>query len=276
MSYSKYYQNGWKSGEIGGTPITPAALNHMEDGIVSANDRLDEMKYTFYNTVTDLGLTQGSATILTAYNAMNTNTILICHAGNFDPNELPNVYGTVEICKPSMTSRGYIYFRGKGQNNSDWRMYLGATPYNGNNADLPSGNWVQLPTFDNIYNGLDQSASGFALDARQGKTLNDAMTTIGNGAFNLGTITAGTSKVLQCSTSSHAILILTGPSIDLMGLYLIRIGTTDVPNTVTVKQGNQITFTPATGKITIGNTSTWSMAVNVIPLSRNSSYFSLT
>ena len=128
----------------------------------------------------------------------------------------------------------------------------------------------------NVYNGLDKTASGFALDARQGKALDDAMTMIGNGAFNLGTIAAGTSKVLQCSLSSHAMLILTGPSIDLMGLYLIRIGANDVPNTVTVTQGSKITFTPATGKITIGNTSTGSMAVNVIPLSRNSSYFSLT
>ena len=128
----------------------------------------------------------------------------------------------------------------------------------------------------NVYNGLDKTASGFALDARQGKALKDTQTKVGNGAFALGSIAAGTSKVLQCSTSSHAMLILTGPSIDLMGLYLIRIGANDVPNTVTVTQGSKITFTPATGKITIGNTSTGSMAVNVIPLSRDSSYFSLT
>lgn len=33
MSYKPYYTNGWKSGEAGGTPITPEALNHMENGI---------------------------------------------------------------------------------------------------------------------------------------------------------------------------------------------------------------------------------------------------
>lgn len=33
MSYEKYYPNGWQSGETGGTPITPEALNHMEEGI---------------------------------------------------------------------------------------------------------------------------------------------------------------------------------------------------------------------------------------------------
>lgn len=33
MSYSPYYTGGWQTGETGGTPITPAALNHMENGI---------------------------------------------------------------------------------------------------------------------------------------------------------------------------------------------------------------------------------------------------
>lgn len=37
MSYSPYYTGGWQTGETGGTPITPAALNHMESGI-DAND----------------------------------------------------------------------------------------------------------------------------------------------------------------------------------------------------------------------------------------------
>ena len=37
MSYSQYYSGGWQTGESGGTPITPAALNYMESGI-STND----------------------------------------------------------------------------------------------------------------------------------------------------------------------------------------------------------------------------------------------
>lgn len=37
MAYSKYYSGGWKNNEDGNTPITAAALNHMENGIVSAN-----------------------------------------------------------------------------------------------------------------------------------------------------------------------------------------------------------------------------------------------
>lgn len=41
MSYSKFYPNGWQSGEAGGTPITPDALNHIEDGIASAAERAE-------------------------------------------------------------------------------------------------------------------------------------------------------------------------------------------------------------------------------------------
>lgn len=36
MSYTRYYTGGWQSGETGKTPITPEALNHMEEGIANA------------------------------------------------------------------------------------------------------------------------------------------------------------------------------------------------------------------------------------------------
>lgn len=37
MSYEKFYSGGWQSGETGGTPITPEALNHIEQGIANAH-----------------------------------------------------------------------------------------------------------------------------------------------------------------------------------------------------------------------------------------------
>lgn len=40
MSYEKFYPNGWQSGESGGTPITPEALEHIEKGIVDAYKNL--------------------------------------------------------------------------------------------------------------------------------------------------------------------------------------------------------------------------------------------
>ena len=44
MSYSKYYSGGWQSGETGNTPITPDALNHIEDGIIELNGKKAPMQ----------------------------------------------------------------------------------------------------------------------------------------------------------------------------------------------------------------------------------------
>lgn len=37
MSYSSYYNGKWQYGETGATPITPGALNYMENGIAEAH-----------------------------------------------------------------------------------------------------------------------------------------------------------------------------------------------------------------------------------------------
>ena len=34
--YKPYYPGGWKSGAAGGTPLTPEALDHFDEGIASA------------------------------------------------------------------------------------------------------------------------------------------------------------------------------------------------------------------------------------------------
>lgn len=39
MAYTPYYSGGWQSGEEGNTPITPAALNNIEDGISALNTK---------------------------------------------------------------------------------------------------------------------------------------------------------------------------------------------------------------------------------------------
>ena len=44
MAWAPYYSEGWQSGEAGGTPITPEALNHMDEGIAGAVEKTgDEM-----------------------------------------------------------------------------------------------------------------------------------------------------------------------------------------------------------------------------------------
>ena len=57
MSYTRYYTGGWQSGETGKTPITPEALNHMENGIAAASTDFAQAvehstyKGCFYRTV---------------------------------------------------------------------------------------------------------------------------------------------------------------------------------------------------------------------------------
>ena len=52
MSYSRFYSGGWQDGESGATPITAEALNHMEQGIISANSIPFE-RVTDCNNATD-------------------------------------------------------------------------------------------------------------------------------------------------------------------------------------------------------------------------------
>lgn len=55
MSYDKAYAGGWQDGSSGQTPINAAALNHMEEGIVAAN----EPEYKWRGFVSD-GVTLGA------------------------------------------------------------------------------------------------------------------------------------------------------------------------------------------------------------------------
>lgn len=65
MSYEKFYPGGWQSGESGGTPITPEALNHIENGIKQTYSDLAPAGYglgelvpptiTTFNTTTPSG-----------------------------------------------------------------------------------------------------------------------------------------------------------------------------------------------------------------------------
>ena len=52
MSYSPYYPSGWLTGESGNTPITPASLNYMEQGIVNAQNAA-ETAQTAANTASN-------------------------------------------------------------------------------------------------------------------------------------------------------------------------------------------------------------------------------
>ena len=60
MSYTPYYPNKWQYGEQGATPITPASLNYIEQGIINAHNTADAALPKTGGTLTGiLVLTEG-------------------------------------------------------------------------------------------------------------------------------------------------------------------------------------------------------------------------
>lgn len=49
MAYTKFYPDGWKANEEGGTPITPESLNHMEKGIEDNDAAIQAQKTDIEN-----------------------------------------------------------------------------------------------------------------------------------------------------------------------------------------------------------------------------------
>ena len=76
MSYNPYYLGGWQSGEVGGTPITPEALNNMEDGITEAQETADNATTSAENAqnTADAALPKTGGTMEGAIN-MGSNKI---------------------------------------------------------------------------------------------------------------------------------------------------------------------------------------------------------
>ena len=98
----------------------------------SASD-VGAMKY--YSSVTELGLTSGSATIAAAFAAMADGSILLCDSNQFNALEVPSPYGTIEILRLSSV-RTIINYRAKSQGaGDDAVMFL--DPY----TSIPDGVW---------------------------------------------------------------------------------------------------------------------------------------
>lgn len=159
MAYSPYYTGGWADNEEGLTPMTADALNHMEDGITNNSQRLDtNVRLTLYRSVTDLGLTAGSATIAAVYAALPLYSILETTITDFATNEVPvpYPYGIVRVVKNSAASRGYAYFFGKYY--GDYRMNLTA-------ENAFTGTWVSASGIDTVqYSAAVAVEAGGRLD----------------------------------------------------------------------------------------------------------------
>lgn len=74
MSYTPYYPNGWQTGESGGTPITPAALNHIDDGISTNEAAIEARAEDIADINTLLGNTSMGTTATTVTGAIKEHS----------------------------------------------------------------------------------------------------------------------------------------------------------------------------------------------------------
>ncbi len=92
MAYSPYYTNGWQNGEEGGTPITAAAMNHMEGGVEDNAEAID----TLNSNVANLQNNRMYTPILSSNVSVSANggTATVNNAGT---------YGFYELCYYSIS-----------------------------------------------------------------------------------------------------------------------------------------------------------------------------
>lgn len=102
------------------------------------------VQFAIYDSVADLGLVSGSATIAGAWAAMGAQSILIAPGDDFASGQVLAQIGTVEIVKMNSSStRGWTQFYGKDIGVGDYRMGLAT---NGG----PSGTWVKIMDKESI------------------------------------------------------------------------------------------------------------------------------
>jgi hypothetical protein len=156
---------------------------------VKGQRTIEGMGYSIYDSVARLGLTQGQATILAAFNALPAYSMLVAPGSDFLSTEVPATFGTVVIGKSTGPARSFVKFLGEGTGNSahDYRMYMAMSTVGGDTVYAPDGTWVRvwdqaatladMGAFPaaNVANNLTTTTAGYALDARQGKALYDLL-----------------------------------------------------------------------------------------------------
>ena len=122
MAYTPYYSVGWQSGEQGGTPITPAALNNMEAGIGTANTAVEvSSKIYRINVTSGETASNGYLPLSSSYLADNFVSIQNSNEIHFDASA--NVLVLVSIVGAAVGgTRGWIRLEG-GNTNEDAIAY---------------------------------------------------------------------------------------------------------------------------------------------------------
>ncbi len=122
-------------------------LDTEDIGALNASD----VEYKIYNSVADLGLTVGSATISGAWSAMPLHSILICPRSDFSASEQPvDASGYIEIVKVGENGDiGRINYYGRGSSTGDYKMHLSS-------SGVPDGAWVNA---DNAWKNVWTNSS---------------------------------------------------------------------------------------------------------------------
>ena len=122
-----------------GTPVLVVWWGSMSNAkvcfLADGYDGVD-VAYKVFDSVSDIGLPVGSATISGAVTALiaRAPARLFCNSSDFANAEVPNQYGEVEIVALA-ANRVAIWFYGQTSTYPDRRMYL----YN----SVPTGTWVK-------------------------------------------------------------------------------------------------------------------------------------
>lgn len=160
-----------------------------------ANEITDARKYKSYSSVTQLGLTSGSATIVDLWNAMPNESFIFALASELASTEVPNQNGSIFIMK-KWNWRGRVEFYGTNASHGDYKMLLIGT--NG----IPDGNWILIKgnpkstTLTLSYSGLTFNSTMKIYKVGNVVTIiYDSTITVGSGKtnqhLNVGTIPSG-------------------------------------------------------------------------------------
>lgn len=142
---------------------TPTPAAHASTHALGGSDALspaDIGAIRVYKSVTELGLTEGSATIAGIWTAMSDKSLLMVNASQLASAERPpsGTLGDIEIFRFG-NSLGRILSYGKLTSSADYRMFL-------NSNNVPDGTWVRIggkTTGDFVRNGNWTTAANNAI-----------------------------------------------------------------------------------------------------------------
>lgn len=235
----------------GGTPSAP------DEAFARTTD------YVIYDSVADLGLSAGSATISGAINALYNAApaLLICDAGDFANTEVPSQYGVVEIGRvtPAGTIREWIMYYGRLESVGDYRMFL-------DSGGSPTGTWVEWKRDPYTSNPapLGTASPGSSDDYARGDHVH-AMPTL----RDIGTqysIPSGGSQVVNVANSTRWVIFANSVASAGRFAILVNVSTTGTVG-YTVIGGSAPSIITGTNWINIENpSSSYYCYLVVIPL----------